>query len=99
MIKCINVNMNEYNIDITDLYDEICDDEQFVYSSLYRNSIIEFMAVRINNHYCTFINGNNKFIIAKRFKDCLSIGSGKIIEFDSYEQVKEYVLKNKPQIY
>ena len=98
MIKCINVNMNQDYIDISDLYDEICDDEQFVYSSLYRNDIIEFIAIRINTDYCAFLNGYNKFIIAKRFKNCLSIGSGKIIEFDSYEQIKEYVLKNKPHI-
>jgi hypothetical protein len=52
-----------------------------------------FLAIKINDGYAAFINADNKFIIAKAYKNCLSIGSGAIREFNSYAELIDYTSK------
>ncbi len=68
-------------------YTALKDGEHFIYDG--------FFAIKINNDYATFVNNENKFIIAKAYKNCLSIGSGAIREFNSYAELIEYMGKIK----
>ena len=53
----------------------------------------EWFAIKVNEEYAVLINGCNKFIVAKKYKNCLSIGSGYVIEYSSYEEAKKSITK------
>lgn len=61
-------------------YHHIKKDEQFLYDT----GTAEFFGIKYNDCYAILINCSNEFIIAKVYKNCLSIGSGTILEFSSY---------------
>ena len=54
--------------------------EQFLYAT----ATAEFFGIKYNDCYAILINCSNEFIIAKVYKNCLSIGSGTILEYSSY---------------
>lgn len=64
-------------------YEELNNGEKFIYI----NSC-EWFAIKFNEEYAVLINGCNKFIVAKRYKNCLSIGSGYVKEYSSYEEAE-----------
>lgn len=75
-------NINEANINE---FKKIEVGEHFIYDG--------FFAIKINNEYAAFMNCDNKFIIAKAYNNCLSIGSGAIREFASYDELIDYMAK------
>lgn len=42
-----------------------------------------------NNKNCIIKNARNKFILGKVYKNCISIGSGYIREFDTIEEIQK----------
>ena len=68
-------------------YEELKNGEKFIYIDWY-----EWFAVKVNEEYAVLVNGCNKFIVAKKYKNCLSIGSGYVIEYPSYEEA-EFAIK------
>lgn len=65
---------------------------------IYKTGKFEFFAIKIDDDYAAMVNGVNKFIIAQRYKNCLSIGSGYIREFGTFRELVEYVKKYKPTL-
>lgn len=72
-------------------YDELKKYEKFLYKDG------EFVGIKINDDYAIFLNGSCKFIVAKRFANCLSIGSGLVSEFDTFKEAEKFVESN-PEI-
>ena len=67
-------------------YKELKETEQFVY----QDGIFEFFAIKINDDYSAFINGCGKFILAKKYTNCLSIGIY-TKEFNTFDEAVEYI--------
>ena len=65
-------------------YAELDKEEQFIYIT----SPYEFFAIKVNDEYAVFINARNKFIVAKAYKNILSIGTSSI-ELASYDEAVE----------
>ena len=53
-------------------FDKIALNEHFIYV----DGAFEFFAIKVSDDYAVFINADGKFICAKAFKNCLSIGAG-----------------------
>lgn len=76
-------------------YKELKNYEQFIYTV----GQSEFVAIKINDDYCAFLTGMNKFILAQKYKNCLSIGSLTPIEYDTFEAAEKEAIENKPIIF
>lgn len=71
-------------------YKELKNYEQFIYVNSY-----EWFAIKVNNEYAILLNGCGKFIIAKAFKNCLSIGARYVIEYDSFDKAESAIKKGE----
>lgn len=71
-------------------YAKMANEQQFIYQAA---SNISFFAIKIENG-AVLINGENKFIVAKAYKNCLSIGSNMVYVFNTYEEA----VKNAPTV-
>lgn len=69
-------------------YEKLKNGEKFIYIDWY-----EWFAVKVNEEYAVLINGYNRFIVAKKYKNCLSIGSGCVTEYPSYEEAELAIKK------
>ena len=58
---------------------------------IYRDGAYDFPGYKINDNHAVLINARGKFIIAKAYPNCLSIGSGYIIEYDTFEMAESSV--------
>lgn len=74
-------------------YEELRDGEKFIYKNMY-----EWVAIKVNNDYSVFLNGINKFIVAQKYNNCLSIGSGDVKEFGTYAEAERFATKTKPTL-
>lgn len=63
--------------------------EHFIYRPF---AGMEFFAVKVGSN-AILINGNNKFIVAKAYKNILSIGSGTVRTYDDFETAKSNIDK------
>lgn len=63
-------------------YDELPDRAEFEYVERVGRT---WSAVKVNNDYALLRNYYNRYIIAKRYGNCLSIGSGTIREYSTIE--------------
>jgi len=68
-------------------WEELGEDAQFIYHEL----SYAFPGFKIDDKHAALINARGKFIIAKAFKNCLSIGSGMVLEYSTYEEIKERI--------
>lgn len=68
--------------------------EQF----LYHTCTVDFFAIKFNQDYAILVSGSNNFIIAKAYKNCLSIGSGFIREYNSYRDAAWDIRHNAQKI-
>lgn len=66
-------------------FDKLQNGEQFIYA----DSSFEFSAIKINNDYAALVNSRGKFILGKKYKNCLSIGSGLVSEYDTLAEIEE----------
>lgn len=66
-------------------FDELPSGGQFIYVE----RSYEFFAIKINNDYAALINSRCKFILAQKYKNCLSIGSGFVYEYDTFEEIEK----------
>lgn len=73
-------------------FEELKPNDKFIY----QECRIEFQAIKINDQYAAFINYDGKFILAQKYKNCLSIGSGSVMEFSTFAMAKEYAKKWTP---
>ena len=46
-----------------------------------------------NDQYVILINGSGKFIIGKKFQNCISIDSGIVTEYDSFADAENAIEK------
>lgn len=68
-------------------YEELKQYDQFIYKSVSG----EFFAIKITDNYAAFINDRGKFILAKKYENCLSIGSGIVFEHRSLEEAIDFM--------
>lgn len=61
------------------------DGEQFIYQP---NDNLEFLAIKVAGN-AILINAKNKFIVAKCYKNTLSIGGGIVRQFDDLDSALE----------
>lgn len=73
-------------------YVELEEDEHFILRGMF-----EFVGIKINDEYGALLNACNKFIVGKIYKNCLSLGSGHVKEFRTYNEAKDFV-SGKPKI-
>jgi|GEM_PF-1045920 len=66
-------------------FDKIAINEHFIYMG----ESFEFFAIKVSEDYAVFINADGKFICAKAFKNCLSIGAGVVSEFPTFDKAVE----------
>lgn len=66
-------------------FDELPSGGQFVYV----DGSFEFFAIKINNDYAALINSIGKFILARKYKNCLSIGSGPVLEYGTFAEIEK----------
>ena len=66
-------------------FDELPSGGQFVYVE----GSLEFFSIKINNDYAALINSRGKFILAQKYKNCLSIGSGYVLEYDTFAKIEK----------
>lgn len=71
-------------------FENLARHEQFIYAQ----DSFTFMAIKINDSFAVFINGEGKFILAKKFKNCLSIGSGYVAEYGTFDEAEAAAAKN-----
>lgn len=86
IIKEKNYNDQEYK--------NLKNGESFIYECSIH---IQFEAWKVNSDYAVFKNAYDRFILAKAYKNCLSIGDGHITEYNSIEKAFE-VAKAKSNI-
>lgn len=72
-------------------YIALNDGERF----LYQQGIFEFFGFKHNNEFAILVNGCGKFIVAKAYKNCLSIESGIVREFDTLTEAEEQIVAGK----
>lgn len=77
-----------------DKYYNLKKGEQF----LYHTCMVDFFAIKFNEDYAILIGGSNKFIIAKAYKNCLSIGAGFVGEYSSYRDAARDIRHNAKRI-
>ena len=65
-------------------YDELEPLEEFIYISRVPN--VEWKAFKINDKFAALVNRYDKYILAKRYSNCLSIGDGNIVEYATLDQ-------------
>lgn len=68
--------------------------EQF----LYHVCVVDFFGIKYSQDYAILINASNKFILAKAYKNCLSIGSGGVREYNSYRDAARDIRHNVQRI-
>lgn len=73
-------------IEAMEIFNEMERDELFIYEQCGT-----FPAFKINNGYAALINAEGKFVLAKKYKNCLSIGSEDPLIFATYADVKTYL--------
>jgi hypothetical protein len=66
-------------------FDNIAINEHFIYN----DEPFEFFAIKVNENYAVFINADGKFICAKAYKNCLSLGAGGVFEFSTFAEAVE----------
>lgn len=66
-------------------FDKIAINKHFIYIG----ESFEFFAIKVSDDYAVFINADGKFICAKAFKNCLSIGAGVVSEFPTFAEAVE----------
>ena len=66
-------------------FDELPSGGQFVYVE----GSFEFFAIKINNDYAAFIDSMGKFILAEKWKNRLSIGSGPTLEYGTFAEIEK----------
>lgn len=72
-------------------FDNLAEDDQFIYHIYRRDSLIyEFMAIKADESHAVFLNARQKFIVAEKYKNCLSIGTSST-EYDSYSEAKKSI--------
>lgn len=64
-------------------YDDIAIGEHFIY----RDCSYSFEAIKLTDKYSAFINAWGRYILAKRYLNCLSIGSSFITEYDTLDKL------------
>ena len=74
-------------------YDELENGEKFYYVEGKQHTV----AIKINDKYAAMVNYYGNYIIAQRYKNCLSIGSRPCKEFKSFDAASKYAESN-PQI-
>lgn len=65
---------------------------QFLYSQY------EIFAIKIDNNCAIFLNQDGKFVVAKAYKNCLTLGSKVVREFNTFAEAiedKDAILKLK----
>ena len=78
-----------------DMYAEYLDletYEQFIFDDGY-----EWFAIKIDDEYCVWLNGVNKFVVVKVYRNCMTLGAGAVYEFDSFNVAENYA-KSKPNL-
>lgn len=60
---------------------------QFLYSFL--DSEYEIFAIKIDNNCAIFLNQEGKFVVAKAYKNCLTLGSTAVREFNTLAEAIE----------
>lgn len=69
-------------------YEELKEYERFIYVS----GSYEFFAFKITERHSIFVNGCGRFIVAEKFKNCLSIWNGApSMEFKSFDAAEEFI--------
>lgn len=63
-------------------FDSIAINEHFIYN----DEPFEFFAIKVNKDCAVFINADGKFICAKAYKNCLSLGSIGCFEFPTFDK-------------
>lgn len=66
-------------------FNEFAVHDQFIY----QYSSGEFFAMKISDEYAAFVNGEGKWILAQRYANCLSIGSGVVHEYASFDEAEQ----------
>lgn len=56
---------------------------------IYNDEPFEFFAIKVNENYAVLINADGKFICAKAYKNCLSLGSIGVFEFSTFDKAVE----------
>lgn len=51
----------------------------------------EFYGFDFNNNAVILVNYDGKFIIGKKYKNCISIGSSVVREFDTFKEAKDSI--------
>lgn len=62
---------------------------------LYEQGMFEFFGFKYNNEFAILVDGSGKFIVAKAYKNCLSIGSGIVRDFDTLTEAEEQIAEGK----
>lgn len=78
------------NIDLRKKFKELKENEHFIY----KVCDCECFAIKVSDEYAVFVNADNKFICAKAYKNCLSIGAGIVHEYSTYAEAVEGCKKN-----
>lgn len=68
-------------------YDELQNGEKFVYET----TSYTYEAIKIDEYYAALINREGNYILAKKYVNVLSVGSGEIIEYRTYEELEKKV--------
>ena len=66
-------------------YKEMKKYERFIWS----DAGFEFFAFKVTDEVAIFINGSGKFIVAKAYTNMLSIGSGLVVEYDTFDEAEK----------
>lgn len=72
-------------------YTVLKDGERF----LYTQGIFEFFGFKYNDEFAILVNGCGQFIVAKAYKNCLSIGSEFVKEFATITEAEEQIAEGK----
>lgn len=62
---------------------------------LYEQGMFEFFGFKYNNEFAILVNGCGRFIVAKAYKNCLSIGSEFVKEFATITEAEEQIAEGK----
>jgi hypothetical protein len=83
--------------DLNDLigFDDLAEGDHFVYQVYCCGKLtFEFFAIKADESHAVFLNARQKFIIANKYKNCLSIGDYCVsspIEYDSFAEAKKAI--------
>lgn len=81
------IAFNEYNGENIG-FSDLNDGEEFIYI----NDGYEFPAWKVNKDFAILQDARGKYIRARAFANCLSIGAGCVAEYDDFDELKENIL-------